>query len=134
MGIFDKLKIKKNGTEIIDYTKGEQLTKIKPKQNFKFSGDFVDLRKQSQSPVSQNPPDSDSKKSSSIFGFLDSFSSSSLSQNGKTLSPEDLGKNLQNLSRRLEDASNEIYHLIQRIELLERKIDRLEGKTQTNLG
>jgi len=74
-----------------------------------------------------------SQKSSSNFGFLGNLASSQNSSTNETNSgyvnmseSEDkkkkLGKMLMDLTKRIEDLSNQIYHLKQRIELLEKKL------------
>ena len=41
----------------------------------------------------------------------------------------DLNIKLRNITSRMEDSSNEVYRLMQRIELLEKKIERLEHRS-----
>ena len=82
--------------------------------------------------------------SGGMFGFLDSSSSSSASSSSDSSgssypssSPgmiNDISEvsvlktNMRKMSGQIEDHSNEVYRLMQRIELLEKKIDRLEGR------
>lgn len=100
--------------------------------------DFVDLTKYRQSqkktsqentsPISQNQT-SQSENSASPFGFFDVSTF-----NNKNTEPENypfpneteekrkkLAKRLMDLTDKIEDLSNQIYHLQQRVELLERK-------------
>ena len=58
-----------------------------------------------------------SQSSGSVFGFMDSFSSSP----SPSFSSETDGYSKREVDRRLEQLDNKIYKLEQRIELLERK-------------
>lgn len=79
--------------------------------------------------------DASASDSSSAFGFLGNMASASGSSSTSTeeSTPEfsvkvdekrrALSKNLLKMTEKLEDLSNQIYHLQQRIEVLERKAD-----------
>lgn len=80
-------------------------------------------------------PNSSSVSEAGIFNFLDSnFSSDSqATHQSRSIVSEvselsEIRINLRKITSQIEDHSNEVYRLMQRIELLERKVDRLEGK------
>lgn len=132
----------KKESGIVDFTdRGKNIPEIKT--NYKVTKDgFIELKDKQ---ISQTPGTNSSSNSnlSSGFDFLNdmavgsstnsSSSSSSLSNLGSgSNSIEDSGeisKNLRHMSTRIEDNSNELYRLLHRIELLERKIERLEGRS-----
>lgn len=75
--------------------------------------------------------------SGGMFGFLDSSSTGS----SQSVSPypsrgiinevsevSELKTNMRKMSTQIEDHSNEVYRMMQRIELLEKKLERLEGR------
>ena len=74
-----------------------------------------------------------------MFGFLDSSSSGSSSSESSYPSSSSgiinnvsevsvLKTNMRKMSTQISDHSNEVYRMMQRIELLEKKIERLEGR------
>lgn len=108
MGLFGKKKI-------VDLTEGYNLRNAKPvqtpqveKTSTSSSGSFFDLSENSGS------------ESSSSYS-----SESSYSRDAESLNPEEkrrrLAKRLKNMTDRMEELSNSIYLLQQRIEVLERK-------------
>ena len=89
-------------------------------------------RDQERAAEMQSESASSTSESSNAFGFLGnmataSTSSSEASDNYPTVGGDaaerrrELSKKLLNLTEKLEDLSNQIYHLQQRIEVLERK-------------
>jgi len=140
MGLFGK---KKRGT--IDFTKMSD-ARIPMNRNYKFEGEAVDLRDKSSSnksdvadPFSGISDDSSSTSSGSsggLFGFLDSSpknSTQSTSYPDTNIVNEvseisTLKTNMRKISSQVEDHSNEVYRLMQRIELLEKKVQRFEGR------
>ena len=149
MGLFGR---KRNDT--IDFTKRADAHLHLVNKDYKFEGDVVDLRRKTSnsskeavdsfSGVLDMPDDSnslnDSSSSSSggLFGFLDSSKSAGSSvstghyPSGNVVSQvseiSELNLKLRNMTSRMEDSSNEVYRLMQRLELLEKKIERLEHR------
>ncbi len=124
MGIFGFRK--KRTVDLTKYS-GESLPI--PKKDFKFEGDSIDLREE----ISTNTKSINTKNVSTPFSFLDSESQSNPSLNLNTfqnVSPKDIANQLRNLTGRIEDTSNDLYKLLHRIELLERKIERFESKVE----
>ncbi|MFA5019878.1 MAG: hypothetical protein WC533_02155 [Candidatus Pacearchaeota archaeon] len=118
MGLFRKKRT-------IDFTKLPD-SRVAESREFKFTNEgLVDLRdseplKKSASPVSSLP-------SNSGFNFLENNSGFSSDSGSAGSSDSETNKILTNTARRVEENSNELYRLLQRIELLERKIERLEN-------
>lgn len=96
---------------------------------------------------SSNQLNSPSSSSDSMFDFLNSTSSSesiSTSTNfssglssldsftpsfsASNLDLDDIKKTLRNLSSKTEESSNEVFQLTRKIEMLERRLDSLEGR------
>ena len=103
------------------------------------SGEVLDLTKLNAESVSSV----DSGMGDSAFGFLGAIASSSesVSMPSQEISPSfssisqgmddtksKLAKRLLGMTDKLEQQDKEIYTLQQRLELLERKIERIEGK------
>ena len=105
------------------------------------SGDYKDFTQSSQG-SSEETSFSNSNSSSSVGGggFFGSFfegkgekttqqpqTSPETSVYGNTVNPEEkrrrLVKRLKDMTERMENLSNDIYHLQQRLELIERKLD-----------
>ena len=140
MGLFRK---KKRGT--IDFTKMSDAQFPQINKDYKLYGDAVDLRQPNlssgSSGKSANSPvltSSDNSISSGggLFGFLNSDDTKTSNQ---TTYPQrnvitevseisELKTTMRKLSSQIEDRGNEVYRLMQRIELLEKKIQRLEGR------
>jgi len=76
----------------------------------------------------KNSSSTSSSVDSSSFGFLGSMASASVSneEDESNLTGDDkrrrLTKRLMDMTDKIEDLSNQIYHLTQRIELVERKL------------
>lgn len=144
MGIFRGFK---RSGEVTDYARGAPA----PKKTVGFTQDgFVDFSKSESelNNTSENISSSTSspvKSSGSVFDFLTGGSSSSDNNSvgnpsSRDLPPPYIGDNyggseldevkkmIRNVSGMTSDNSNEVYKLLQRIELLERKLERLEGK------
>lgn len=124
----------KKKRDTIDFTKMPGVSA--PQQNvsnLKMSGDCVDLSESNLSPVQASG--SSSGESSGGFDFLNTMASSSSSSSLPSSSNvvtqisevADLKNKLRNFTGKIEELSNENYHLMQRIELLERKIERMGG-------
>ena len=136
MGLF-----RKRGTDTVDFTKMPgggvpNLDADKPKSALKFTNGFVDFRANTQ----QSQPSrssASSQNSNSMTNFLSSSSSSNASSsvNSSDINNpieqvselSELKLNLRKMTINLENLSNENYRLMQRVELLERKIERLGG-------
>ncbi|HRZ85503.1 MAG TPA: hypothetical protein P5277_01860 [Candidatus Paceibacterota bacterium] len=121
-------------SEIIDLTDEKEKAALWAEKNrpkMKFQGDFADLTSDSLNSTNLNSSElsNSSSSSESAFSFLDNSSlvSSSSSVSNFSTDSEDVNKKMQIMSRRIEDQSNEIYHLMQKIELLEKKIERIGG-------
>ncbi len=78
-----------------------------------------------------------SSNNSNVLEFLDSSattgqSDSAISSNVVTQISQisEIKTSMRKLSSQIENSSNEVYRLLQRIELLEKKIQRLESKTE----
>jgi len=104
--------------------------------DFKKRKDFVDLRKYKQPPKQpktseiQIPAETKNETNSTPFSFFNSsaFNSNSEqetqdypSQNETEEKRKKLVKRLMDLTDKIESLSNQIYHLQQRVELLEKK-------------
>ena len=122
MGIFRKKKV-----HTIDFTKLPNSHVVQPNKNLKFEGDVVDLRNSSSGSynTSVGPAGMD---------FLDTMAnSSSTPKPSKGILTQvsevsELKINMRKLTGKLEDSDNQVYRLLQRIELLEKKIDRFENR------
>jgi len=124
MGLFSKK------DKVRDYTDAEGVArnkKLTEKRGiFSHSGIKSKSDSSSTTATSQTSQASDSNYSPFPFfaGNTDSSSSTGYSEE-ESLSDEErkrrLGKRLLDMTNRIEDLSNQIYHLQQRIELLERK-------------
>jgi len=120
----------KKRPDTIDFTQMSDARVSMPKKQMKVSGGLVDLR--NDAPANNSAPP---KSSGSFMDFLSSNSSdltsdsSGLNSNVITQVSEisELKQKLKNMTNRVEDLSNENYRLMQRIELLERKMERLGG-------
>jgi len=144
MGLFGKKR-----SDTIDFTKRADAHLHLVNKNYKFAGDAVDLRRKTPnspnevidpfSEISDTPKNSNSPSSGGLFGFLDSSKNTSSSTSVSHYPNEnivsqvseisDLNIKLRNITSRMEDSSNEVYRLMQRIELLEKKIERLEHRS-----
>jgi len=126
----------KKKEKTIDFTKFPD-SRIQERRDLKVSGDCVDLRGNIENNQSNNLQDSQNSITSaagSVMDFLGSsqtstntISNSSISDYPNSNEIVEVKRMLRASSGKIEDNSNEIYRLIQRIELLERKIERLEG-------
>lgn len=81
-------------------------------------------RKQQEKAAKESTPKED--LSQNAFSFLGNLASSNSSQPDYTNVAEDrkkkLAKRLMDLTNKMEELSNQIYHLQQRVELLEKKM------------
>lgn len=118
--------------------RSREIARIKKLENAK-AGGVLDLTK-----INMDNASSSSSDSASALGFLGSFaeaasSESSVSSSSQSVSPSfslnagdnnksKLAKRLMGMTDKLEQQDKEIYALQQKIELLETKINRLEGK------
>ncbi|MEM4625490.1 MAG: hypothetical protein QXJ28_01865 [Candidatus Pacearchaeota archaeon] len=141
----------KKSSEIIDYTdRGKNIPKIETDYKVTKEG-FIEINNPEEKFISSsicNKTDNEylinkQEKSGvlgSIFDFFDggdklknnekSQITSNFKENPNNFSEsfeQEIKKKIRNLSSRTEENSNDIYKLLQRIELLERKIERLES-------
>ena len=91
----------------------------------------AEIKKEEQEKSSQD------SSSGGMFGFLNNIADAGSSKEGESTSnttdlsssesvherKRKLAKRLSDMTTRLEDISNQIYHLQQRVELIERKVD-----------
>lgn len=122
----------------IDFTKLPD-SRVRQRKHLNISGDCIDLR---EDRLSDKSSSSVTSAAGSVMDFLgssgNSGSSSDFSSGASASSFSDYPSNsneivelkrmLKASSGRIEDNANEVYRLMQRIELLERKIERLEGR------
>ncbi len=129
------MKLFKKRQRTVDFTKMPNA--VIPKRDFRVIGDAVDLRgeKMPQSDtVDLSNANLQSVKPASSDGMLDFLSkpstSTSPSTNVVTQVSEisELKTKMRGVTGKIEENANEIYRLIQRIELLEKKIDRFENR------
>src|SRR3989344_7559387 len=127
MGIFG---FRKKGADTVDFTQGYKIPPKKP--SFKYSGGMIDLRAQNQ--ANSNSSNNLQESSSSGFDFLNTIASSASDNNlienknpvAQVSEMSEMKIKLREMTRKLEDSSNEMYKLLQKIELLERKLERFE--------
>jgi len=107
MGLFNSRK-----RDVIDYTEGYRRLKNKPKP--------------AESPVQEKPKESSGFIPLGFFGDSspkqESFSENSFDSGDAQDRKRKLAKRLVDMTDKIEDLSNQIYHLQQRLELLERKV------------
>ena len=133
MGFFSK---KRKST--VDFTKMQDAAIPQPQKDLKLAGEAVDLRNNNQdSEISSNTESS--TNSGSNIDFLSTMassasptSSSSSSVNSGVVNQvsemSEMKHSMRALTGKVEDASNEVYRLLHRIELLEKKLERFEGR------
>ncbi|OIO43160.1 hypothetical protein COU56_04510 [Candidatus Pacearchaeota archaeon CG10_big_fil_rev_8_21_14_0_10_31_9] len=116
----------------LDFTNAKALPKL-VRREYQMSGDFADLRDERKE---IKPSKQISSASKSPFDFLtgssgsyQSTSSTSSNPIGEVSEISELKTKLRVMTGKVEDQSNEIYRLMQRIELLERKLERFEGRS-----
>src|SRR3989338_2576553 len=116
----------------IDFTNSEVPHQI-VKKDYPMSGDFVYFRSEKKEHSYSKQPQTISK---SPFDFLAEGSNPGSYQSTSSSNPtadvseiSELKTKLRNMTVRIEDQSNEMYRLVQRIELLERKLERYEGRS-----
>lgn len=140
MGFFGK----KKRVDTLDLTRGSGDRQALPIKSYNVSKEgVVDLRQNRPSPTKTIVPVYEEKapkqeSRGGFFSFLDSSSSSSSNNSSEFNQPSnpilevseisDLKNKLRSITSRMEDQSNEVYRLMHRIELLEKKIERLEGR------
>jgi len=128
---------KKKRLKTVDFTKVSNLGVRKVGGKMNISGDCVDLRDQAVSvqPTVDSQSVSTSSNSGSVMDFLSGSGSSASTIPTQTLSSSPSQSNdiigikraMRNLSTKTEDNSNEVYRMMQKLELLEKKIERLES-------
>lgn len=132
MGLFG---FKKRRSDVIDFTdRGKNIPEIKTDYGITKDG-FIEFKGNTK-PDSSKVNSSSGASETSGFDFLNDMAAGSVNNTSQMPSsfsdsgfdPE-IKKQLRNVSSMAEQTSNEMYRLLQRIELLERKIDRLEGKS-----
>jgi len=133
---------KKKRSETIDFTKLPDARVHRTNTDFKKAGDFVDLT--DESAVAEQPVQASSGSSTgSQMDFLNTMASSTSSSSGSSQPDSEFSSSnvvtqvsemselkhkLRNVTGKLEDNENQIYRLMQKIELLERKIERFENR------
>lgn len=129
MGLFKKKR------ETIDFTQFPGMRVKSPDKSFRVKGDFVDLtdRCPKKKFEVKNTDDKQVSSKDSFIDFLSGNSESKISEDSSHLgleNPElpELKNKMKHLTNQLESNSNEVYRLIQRIELLEKKIERIENR------
>ena len=117
MGIFDKIR-KRN--DVLDYTDKTKYSLRKPKAK---------LTQNSVNQIQQYTPtqaSSNSNSEVSPLGFLSNLANASPAQSPNLSEIEDpkerLKRRLLSMTEQIEDLSNQLYRMQQRIELLEQKI------------
>ena len=128
MSIFGFRK-KRVGT--IDFTKLSNSQVPQSSDDIRAEGKTVDLRNDSQTSTSSEP-------SASSTDFLNTMASSSSSLSGTSTSSgnvvtqvsemAELRVHMRKLTGKIEDSDNQVYRLMQRIELLEKKLERFENR------
>jgi hypothetical protein len=131
------LRFFKKRSDVIDFTdRGKNIPEIKTDYGITKDGfiEFKDKNPKDSFIINGQPKVSDTNTSSN-FDFLNDMamgtanSNSSFQPNSFTESSDsEVKKQLRSVSSMAEQNNNELYRLLQRIELLERKIARLEGK------
>ena len=128
---------KKKGLGVVDFTKLPD-SRVKHRNDLKVSGDCVDLRDKDNVQSRQSP--TVTSAANSVMDFLgggnvsnsntNSFSSgtSSFSDSANPNEIVELKRILRTTSGKIEDNSNELYRMLQKLELLEKKIERLESR------
>jgi len=129
MGLFGKKRV-----DTIDFTKMRDARVIKPSGSVKMEGDCVDLREQ-DSGVAPQQESQPASSGGSMMDFLSSSSTVSTNSSdsfGSSSNPvtqiseiSELKNRLRNMTSQMENFSNDNYKLMQRIELLERKLERM---------
>ncbi|MEA3329829.1 MAG: hypothetical protein U9Q06_03740 [Nanoarchaeota archaeon] len=144
------MRLFKKRQRTIDFTKMSIATPIK--RDFKMSGDTVDLRGQNVQPkeggdvnlagsgnsgdidLGVNPLAQPQSNGNSVMDFLSSSSSSLQSSSATSSNPvtqisevSELKNKMRSMTNKVENTENDIYRLMQKLELLERKIERLGG-------
>ncbi|MFA6022617.1 MAG: hypothetical protein WC781_00855 [Candidatus Pacearchaeota archaeon] len=120
-------------SEIIDYTDGgKNIPEIKSDYRMTKEG-FIEFKGKSET-VSQSATSSESSDANSGFDFLNNMAmgstsnvSSSFNIGSENLDNSEIKKQLRSVTSMAEQNSNEVYRLLQRIEILEKKIEILEG-------
>lgn len=117
MGIFGKKKIK-----TIDFTRLSS-SNTQQNNNQDVEREVVDLRNTSNSMES----------TAGTMDFLNTMASSSHSTSStnpliQVSEMSELRTNMRKLTGKIEDSENQVYRLMQRIELLEKKIERFENR------
>jgi len=142
----NKSKMKFTG-DFADFTGVDLNSASNINNNQQFSSNQFNPLNILNSSSSSNQLNSPSSSSDSMFDFLNSTSSSesiSTSTNfssglssldsftpsfsASNLDLDDIKKTLRNLSSKTEESSNEVFQLTRKIEMLERRLDSLEGR------
>jgi hypothetical protein len=152
MGLFGK----KKKSDTIDFTRMSDAQIPRVNKDYKMDSGAVDLRgNRSTSVVTNSKNDvvnpfagvndstAQTQRSNSdsggMFGFLDNPSTTASTQSSTSSYPSsniinevseisELKTHMRKLSGQIEGHSNEVYRLMQRIELLEKKIQRFENR------
>ncbi|MBS3100274.1 hypothetical protein J4463_03630 [Candidatus Pacearchaeota archaeon] len=127
------LGIGKKRTKTVDFTKLESAQKIMERspREYPASDEIVELRN-SNSNFSGNNNSSplsfldSSQKSSSSTTSLGSLGAANVVSQVSEMS--ELKSKMRSITTRMEDTLNELYRMMQRIELLEKKLERFENR------
>jgi len=117
----------KKRSRTIDFTK-VPVAQARPVGKMPVSGDVVDLRGVQKTGEGVGVGGG-SGGSGSVMDFLNSGSSGSTPSSSVAVGNDviELKRMLRATSSRIEDNSNELYRILRKLELLEKKVERLEG-------
>ena len=127
------------GKKRIDTVDLTNFPAVIPRKDLKFTGDAVDLRGETNTnsnvvDMSSQKVPTTPKEDNSGFDFLNNMASASSNNEAPKSNPlmqisemSEVRTNMRKLSSQIEGSSNEVYRMNQRIELLERKLERFEN-------
>ena len=123
-------------SETIDYTdRGKNIPEIKSDYKMTKEGfiEIINPNSKNSEPLKIAEDFDSIKPAVSNFDFLNDMavgsSSSSFNTVPESIDDSEIKKQLRNVSSMAEQNSNEVYKLLQRIEMLEKKIELLENKS-----
>ncbi len=124
---------KKKREKTIDFTKRETQVRKKP---FIVNKGAVDLRgtqnqeKNENVDFTQNSPFNSSGSSSSVMDFLGGGSSSSedVHSVSEISQVSEIKNKMKDVTGKIENLDNEFYRLMQKVEMLEKKIEKFENR------
>ena len=128
MGIFG---FGKKRVDTIDFTKLSNSQIPQSSDDIRAEGKTVDLCNDSQTSTSSEPSASSTDFLNTMASSSSSLSSISTSSGNVVTQVSEMAElrvHLRKLTGKIEDSDNQVYRLMQRIELLERKIERFENR------